>query len=136
MRNPQEMVKGGDVMAARKILLVDDSETVLQTEQMILEKSSYELIMARDGEEGVAKALETKPDLILMDVVMPKMNGFEAVRHIRENEQTRAVPIVMVTSKAEAESMETGYESGCSDYIIKPIDSVELVVKVKSLLGE
>ena len=123
-------------MAARKILLVDDSETVLQTEQMILEKSSYELIMARDGEEGVAKALETKPDLILMDVVMPKMNGFEAVRHIRGNKQTRAVPIVMVTSKAEAESMETGYESGCSDYIIKPIDSVELLVKVKSLLGE
>jgi DNA-binding response OmpR family regulator len=123
-------------MAARKILLVDDSETVLQTEQMILAKSSYELIMARDGEEGVAKALETKPDLILMDVVMPKMNGFEAVRHIRENKQTRTVPIVMVTSKAEAESMETGYESGCSDYIIKPIDGVELVVKVKSLLGE
>ena len=123
-------------MEPRKILLVDDSETILQMEQMILEKSSYELIMARDGEEGIAKALETRPDLILMDVVMPKMNGFEAVRHLREYEQTRTVPIVMVTSKAEAESMETGYESGCSDYIIKPIDSVELVVKVKSLLGE
>ena len=123
-------------MASRKILLVDDSETVLQMEQMILAKSSYELILARDGEEGVAKALATQPDLILMDVVMPKMNGFEAMKQLRENAQTRSVPIVMVTSKAEAESMETGYQTGCSDYIIKPIDQLELVMKVKNLLGE
>lgn len=123
-------------MASRKILLVDDSETVLQMEQMILAKSSYELILARDGEEGVAKALATQPDLILMDVVMPKMNGFEAVKQLRENAQTRSVPIVMVTSKAEAESMEAGYQNGCSDYIIKPIDHLELVTKVKNLLGE
>jgi DNA-binding response OmpR family regulator len=123
-------------MASRKILLVDDSETVLQMEQMILSKSSYELILARDGEEGVAKALTTQPDLILMDVVMPKMNGFEAVKQLRENAQTRSVPIVMVTSKTEAESMETGYQTGCSDYIIKPIDHLELVTKVKNLLGE
>ena len=123
-------------MAPRKILLVDDSETILQMEQMILEPKSYKLILARDGEEGVAKALESNPDLILMDVVMPKMNGFEAVKKLRANQQTRAVPIVMVTSKAEAESMEAGYESGCSDYIIKPIDGLELVAKVKNLLGE
>ena len=123
-------------MASRKILLVDDSETVLQMEQMILAKSSYELILARDGEEGVAKALTTQPDLILMDVVMPKMNGFEAMKQLRENAQTRSVPIVMVTSKAEAESMEAGYQNGCSDYIIKPIDRLELVTKVKNLLGE
>jgi DNA-binding response OmpR family regulator len=123
-------------MASRKILLVDDSETVLQMEQMILAKCSYELILARDGEEGIAKALTTQPDLILMDVVMPKMNGFEAVKQLRENAQTRSVPIVMVTSKAEAESMEAGYQNGCSDYIIKPIDQLELVTKVKNLLGE
>ncbi len=123
-------------MASRKILLVDDSETVLQMEQMILAKNSYELILARDGEEGVAKALATQPDLILMDGVMPKMNGFEAMKQLRENAQTRSVPIVMVTSKAEAESMEAGYQNGCSDYIIKPIDQLELMMKVKNLLGE
>jgi DNA-binding response OmpR family regulator len=121
---------------AFRILLVDDSETVLQMEQMILAKSSYELILARDGEEGVAKALAIQPDLILMDVVMPKMDGFEAVKRLRGNAQTRSVPIVMVTSKAEAESMEAGYQNGCSDYIIKPIDQLELVTKVKNLLGE
>ncbi len=123
-------------MSSRKILLVDDSETVLQMEQMILAKNSYELILARDGEEGVAKALASRPDLILMDIVMPKMDGFEAVRRLRGTAETRGVPIVMVTSKAEAESMEAGYENGCSDYILKPIDRLELLAKVKNLLGE
>lgn len=123
-------------MGFRKILLVDDSETILQMEQMILAKNSYELILAHDGEEGVAKALATRPDLILMDIVMPKMDGFEAVKKLRDHEQTRDVPIVMVTSKGEAESMEAGYENGCSDYILKPIDRLELLAKVKNLLGE
>jgi len=122
-------------MAARKILLVDDSETVLLIEQMILKKEPYQLITAKNGREGVEKALETRPDLILMDVVMPEMNGFEAVRWLRQRDATRSVPIVMVTTQAEAESMEAGYESGCSDYITKPIDSTELLTKVRNILG-
>jgi CheY-like chemotaxis protein len=80
--------------------------------------------------------VETKPDLILMDVVMPKMNGFEAVKWLRQREETKSVPIVMVTTEAEMESMEAGYVSGCNDYVIKPIDSLELLTKVKNLLGE
>jgi PleD family two-component response regulator len=123
-------------MAQRKILLVDDSETVLMMERMILQKESYQVVMARDGQEGIAKAMEVKPDLILMDVVMPNMNGFEAVKWLRQREETKSVPIVMVTTKAEMESMEAGYESGCSDYVIKPIDSLELLTKVKNLLSE
>jgi DNA-binding response OmpR family regulator len=66
---------------------------------------------------------------------MPEMNGFEAVRSLRQRDATRSVPIVMVTTKAEAESMEAGYESGCSDYITKPIDSTELLTKVRNILG-
>jgi len=128
--------KGGDSMVPKKILLVDDSETILQMEHMILQHDGYELVTARDGQEGVVKALELKPDLILMDVIMPRLDGFAAVRRLREHPDTSRVPIVMVTTKAEAESMETGYESGCSDYIIKPIDRVELVTKVKNLLGD
>ena len=122
-------------MAPRKILLVDDSETVLLMERMILKQEPYQLITAKNGMEGVEKALEIKPDLILMDVVMPKMDGFEAVRWLRQRDATRSVPIVMVTTQAEAESMEAGYESGCSDYITKPIDSTELLTKVRSILG-
>lgn len=123
-------------MAQKKILLVDDSETVLMMERMILQKESYQVVMARDGKEGIAKAIEVKPDLILMDVVMPNMNGFEAVRWLRQREETKSVPIVMVTTQAEMESMEAGYVSGCSDYVIKPIDSLELLTKVKNLLSE
>ena len=123
-------------MAARKILLVDDSETILQLEQMILAKEPYELLVARDGAEGVARALQDNPDLILMDVVMPRMGGFEALRQLRGNQRTSSVPIVMVTTQAEADSIETGYASGCSDYIVKPIDSMELIAKVRDLLGD
>ncbi len=123
-------------MAARRILLVDDSETILQMEQMILAKEPYDLLFARDGVDGVARALECNPDLILMDVVMPRMGGFEALRQLRGDLRTSAVPVVMVTSKAEAKSIETGYTSGCSDYIVKPIDSMELIAKVRDLLGD
>jgi PleD family two-component response regulator len=123
-------------MTQKKILLVDDSETVLMMERMILQKESYQVVMARDGQEGIAKAMEVKPDLILMDVVMPNMNGFEAVKWLRQREETKSVPIVMVTTEAEMESMEAGYVSGCNDYVIKPIDSLELLTKVKNLLSE
>jgi len=123
-------------MPSRRILLVDDSETILMMEQMILKKDHYEIVTAKNGKDGVAKALATKPDLILMDVMMPEMNGFEAVKQLRQQAATRSIPIVMVTTEAEAESMEAGYESGCNDYVIKPIDQLELVTKVRSLLGD
>ncbi len=119
-----------------KILLVDDSETVLMLERMILKAGSYEVAMARDGREGVAKALALKPDLILMDVIMPEMDGIQAIRKLRASKQTRSIPILIVTTKGEEESMETGYLSGCSDYITKPIDSLELLTKIRSFLGE
>lgn len=122
-------------MAEKKILIVDDSETVLMLERLVLSRNRYEVLTAKDGEEGIAKTLELKPDLVLMDVIMPKMNGFEAVKELRKHKETRSVPILMVTSKAEAESMEAGFECGCSDYVTKPIDSLELLTKVRNFLG-
>ena len=119
-----------------RILLVDDSETVLMLERMILKGGSYEVTTARDGREGVNKALALKPDLILMDVIMPEMDGIEAIRALRASRETRSIPILIVTTKGEEESMETGYLSGCSDYITKPIDSLELLTKIRSFLGE
>ena len=99
-------------MAFRKILLVDHSETVLQMEQMILAQRPYDLITARDGEEGVAKAVESKPDLILMDVVMPNLNGFQATRTISKEETTKHIPIILVLwtlliSKLDASRMQS-----------------------------
>ena len=123
-------------MSRKKILLVDDAETILMMERMILNKAGYELITAKDGQEAVTKASAERPDLILMDVVMPKMSGFEACKQLRSQDATKAIPIIMVTTRGEAESVESGFQSGCSDYITKPINGLEVLSKVKSALGE
>ena len=87
-------------MTTKKILLVDDSQTVLLMHKMILGKW-WQVVTARDGQEGVEKALSEKPDLILMDVVMPRVNGFEAVAKLRQQDATRDTPIIMVTTRGE-----------------------------------
>ena len=120
----------------KKVLLVDDSNTILMMEKMVLKKTPYQVITASNGEEGVARALAERPDLILMDVVMPKMNGFDAVRRLRQEAATRDIPVIMVTTRGEAANVEAGYESGCNDYVTKPIDSVELITKLRDQLGE
>jgi DNA-binding response OmpR family regulator len=120
----------------KKILLVDDSQTVLLMEKMILSKGPYAIVTANDGEDAVRKAAAESFDLILMDVVMPKMNGFEAVQKLREHAATRDTPIIMVTTRGEESNVETGYASGCSDYITKPINGPELLAKLRGFLGE
>ena len=121
-------------MRRKKILLVDDSATTLMMEQMVLRGEAYTIVTAKNGREAVAVAAAERPDLILLDVVMPEMNGFEACRRIRQQEATRRVPIIMVTTKGEEQNVETGFESGCSDYITKPINGAELLTKVRSYL--
>ena len=123
-------------MVRKKILLVDDSSTVLLMERMILSKSQYDVVTAKDGVEGVEKAVAEKPDLILMDVVMPRMDGFEACRKLREQDDTKAIPVIMVTTRGELASVETGYAAGCSEYVTKPINGLELLAKVRSCLGQ
>ncbi|HEV2721678.1 MAG TPA: response regulator [Thermoanaerobaculia bacterium] len=119
----------------KKILLVDDSKTILLQERMILGNGTWELVTAVDGEEAVERARAELPDLILMDVVMPRMNGFDACRRLRSGADTARIPVIMVTTRGEMESVVAGYESGCTDYVIKPIDAQELLVKVECYLG-
>jgi CheY-like chemotaxis protein len=123
-------------MTRKKILLVDDSPTSLFVERMVLKDGNYELVTARDGQEAVEQADLHRPDLILMDVVMPRMTGLEACRELRRRPPTERTPIILVTTRGESDSVEAGYESGCSDYITKPIDGLELLTKVRSHLGE
>ena len=123
-------------MVRKKILLVDDSSTVLLMERMILSKNQYDVVTAKDGVEGVEKAVAEKPDLILMDVVMPRMDGFEACKKLREQDGTKAIPVIMVTTRGELASVETGYASGCNEYVTKPINGLELLAKVRSCLGQ
>ena len=121
---------------AAKVLLVDDSNTALLIGETILKQhTSYEVMTARDGEEAVRKAVAEMPDLILMDVVMPKMDGFAACREIRKHERLRSVSIIMVTSRGEPINVEMGYQSGCNAYLTKPISATELLELVRILLG-
>jgi CheY-like chemotaxis protein len=121
---------------AKKVLLVDDSNTALMMERMILSQSSYMLLTAHDGLEAVEKARLELPDLILMDLVMPRMNGLEACRLLKQQEATRQIPVIMVTTRGEAANVEAGMASGCTDYVTKPIDGVALMRKLRELLGE
>jgi DNA-binding response OmpR family regulator len=120
----------------KKILLVDDSSTVVMMERMILAAERFEIVTAANGQEGYDRAKAEQPDLILMDMVMPRMNGIEAVKALRGDESTKHIPIIMVTTRGEAESMELGFASGCNDYVTKPVNSAELLAKVRSILGK
>ena len=123
-------------MQRKKILLVDDSPTILMMEKLILANGPWDLITASDGEEAVRKASSLQPDLILLDVIMPKMSGFDALRAIRAGNSTSAMPVIMVTTRGEAANVETGWANGCNDYVMKPINAIELLAKVRSLLEE
>jgi DNA-binding response OmpR family regulator len=123
-------------MNRKKILLVDDSNTILMMEKFILRNGPYEILTATNGEEGVLKAAEQMPDLILLDVIMPKMGGFEACKLLRSTRATSEIPIIMVTTRGEAANVEAGWANGCNDYVTKPINSIELLAKVRSFLGD
>jgi CheY-like chemotaxis protein len=124
-------------MTPKKILLVDDSKTALMMERAILEKrTKYQCVTAMDGLEAIAKANDERPDLVLMDVVMPRMNGFEACKRMRQQDATREIPIVLLTTRGEEAYMEAGFESGCNDYLTKPVNGDELLRLLQSYLGE
>jgi DNA-binding response OmpR family regulator len=123
-------------MTKKKILVVDDSQTALFLERMILQKGPYDLLTARDGEEAVLRALADRPDLIVMDVVMPRKTGVEACRELKGRAETRAIPIILATTRGDPESVEAGWAAGCNDYVTKPVNGPELLAKVRGLIGE
>jgi DNA-binding response OmpR family regulator len=123
-------------MARKKILLVDDSETSLLMARMILSKANYDILVAKDGQLGVEAAVQQKPDLVLLDVVMPRMNGFEACAALKARPETEGIPVIMVTTRGEGASVETGFASGAADYVTKPVNGLELLTKVRNLLGD
>jgi CheY-like chemotaxis protein len=119
----------------KKVLLVDDSNTVILMERMILAKGPYDIVVARDGVEGVAKAKSEQPDIILLDVMMPNLDGLSACAAIRADAATSSIPIVMVTTRGEEHNIETAFRNGCTDYVTKPINGLELLTKLQSILG-
>ena len=118
------------------ILIVDDSPTELHVMQQMLERHGYETVLAEDGEEGLRLAAERRPDLILMDVVMPGLNGFQATRELSRNPATSAIPVVMVTTKGETTDRIWGMRQGAVEYIVKPVGQKDLVAKINSVMAD
>ena len=123
-------------MAAEKILIVDDDEDVLLIVQTILDNAGYSSLLARNGREGVEKAIEGKPDLILLDVMMPELSGWEVCTTLKSAPETRQIPIAMLTVKAEIRDLITGMQVGADDYITKPFTRKKLLSTVRRLLDE
>lgn len=117
-----------------RILIVDDSGTSRMMAKMALAGERHDLITANDGVEALEKARRHHPDLILLDVVMPRMDGFEVCRQLRAEEEMRDTPILLVTTRGEESNVERGYAVGCTDYVCKPFDPAELLNKVRTFL--
>ncbi len=117
-----------------KVLIVDDSPSQLFSLQKIVEKMGHETVTAEDGEAGVAAAKEHLPDLILMDVVMPNLNGFQATRSISRDDATKHIPIVLVTTKDQETDRVWGMRQGAKGYVTKPVSEKDLIGAVKQFL--
>ena len=115
-----------------RILIVDDSPSQLLGIKRIVEKLGHEALTAEDGAAGVEAAKRELPDLILMDVVMPNLNGFQATRTISKEPTTAHIPIVLVTTKDQDTDKVWGMRQGAKDYIVKPVDPTELMAKIRA----
>jgi two-component system alkaline phosphatase synthesis response regulator PhoP/two-component system response regulator VicR len=120
---------------ARKILAVDDEKHIVRLVQINLQKEGYEVATAGTGREALEKVSEFKPDLIVMDVMMPEMDGFEALKKLKENAETRDIPVIMLTAKAQDADVFRGWQSGADLYLTKPFNPAELLSFVKRLLA-
>ncbi|MBL7221927.1 MAG: response regulator [Phycisphaerae bacterium] len=121
-------------IAESKILVVDDNEQNLELLVAYLETLGCPVVTAVDGVDALEKVAAEKPDLILLDIMMPRMSGFEACRKIKSDPTTRDIPVIMVTALNELTDIERGVESGTDDFITKPVSRLELTTRVKSLL--
>lgn len=118
------------------VLVVDDSPTETRIFAGALEKAGFRVESAPNGEEGVSAARRLHPDIILMDVVMPVLNGFQATRQLQRDPKTADIPVIMVTSKDQETDRTWGLRQGARDYLVKPVDTGELVARIRMALGE
>ena len=117
------------------ILVADDDEDILQMVAFRLERSGYAGVRARDGEEALQAAREHVPDLAVLDVRMPKLDGYEVTRALRADEATRRMPIILLTAKVQDGDVQRGFDAGADDYVRKPFSPQELRSRVQAILG-
>ena len=119
---------------AKKILVIDDEPDTLRLVALVLKRQGYDVVTATEGKEGIKKAVTERPDLIILDVMMPGMDGFEVAKVLRSAKETSQLPILMFTAKGQLEDKLKGFEVGADDYITKPAHPAELLMRVKKLL--
>ncbi|MDD3237240.1 MAG: response regulator [Candidatus Gastranaerophilales bacterium] len=119
----------------KKVLIVDDEQDIVETLQFMIEAEGYECHSAFDGEEGLNKAKEIVPDLIILDVMMPKINGYKISRLLKYDNKYKDIPIIMVTARSQEEDKIIGEETGVNEYITKPFEIDFVMERIKSYLG-
>jgi DNA-binding response OmpR family regulator len=117
------------------VLAADDDEDILALVAFRLERSGYTVVQARDGQRALELALSEKPDLAVLDVMMPKLDGFELTRRLRAEEATSRMPIILLTARAQDTDLQTGFDAGADDYLRKPFSPQELRTRVQAILG-
>lgn len=121
-------------MSVARVLVADDERDILELVVFRLERSGYEIVRATDGEEALRFALEQRPDLAVLDVMMPKLNGYDVTREIRRHEETRTMPVILLTARAQEADVTRGFEAGADDYLKKPFSPQELGARVQAIL--
>ena len=122
-------------MATKKrILIVDDERDLVETMTFRLEASGYEILKAYDGQEGLKKIREEKPDLVLLDVMMPLKDGYQVCQEVKNDEKIRNIPVIMLTAKSQESDKSVGESVGVDDYLTKPFQSHELLEKIEKFL--
>lgn len=119
-----------------RILVIDDEPDMVSAIKLRLEANGYEVIAGKDGPEGLNKARMEKPDLIILDIMLPKLDGFKVCRMLKYDEKFKNIPVIMFSAKVQKRDIERGKEMGADAYITKPFKADELLAKMKELLGE
>ncbi len=128
------MMSDGAAGTPPRVLIVDDNPQILELLEAYLEPLAAEVAVAADGEAALEAIRQQRPDLVLLDIMMPRRSGFEVCRTLKDDKLTRAIPIIMVTALNEVGDMERATEFGADDYISKPVNKIELLGKVQKLL--
>ena len=123
-------------MSRGRILVVDDEIYIVHILDFSLGMEGYEVVTALDGEEGLQKAIEFKPDLVVLDIMMPKMDGYETCKALKADERTKNIPVILLSAKGRNVDMQTGYDVGADEYITKPFSPRKLVDRINAMLGQ
>lgn len=121
---------------AKKILVIEDEKELVEMVQLRLEANGYDIIIAHDGQEGLNKAKKEKPDLIILDLMLPKIDGYKVCRMLKFDEKYKKIPIILFTARAQESDKKMGEEVGADAYITKPFEPKVLLAKISELLGE